>query len=362
MSLVRIGTFNAENLFSRAKALNKKSFDATASRLAIIGDLERELAKQTYDKARIIELYKEVRDYVSFNVTRSKGRKLIVSFDKKSGKYKVDVNGRDDWEGFLELKRQEFDETTLKNTARVIKSLKADILCLVEVEDRQTMEQFDTEALGNMYGAAFSIQGNDQRGIDVGIYLKKDWTIVDVDTHIFERSGAEPLFSRDCLRVTARNGNKTIHILANHFKSKSGRDQARSDAKRKLQAGRVRQILGESYNLKTDYVVVAGDFNDTPTSDPLASLLATPQLRDVFDVAQLPTEDRWTYHFRSNEQIDYLLLSEALAKKFTKVTVERRGIADVDKFTSGSIKPFDTVTHWSNAASDHAGLVAEFDL
>ena len=109
-------------------------------------------------------------------------------------------------------------------------------------------------------------------------------------------------------------------------------------------------------------MVVAGDFNDTPTSNPLASLLATPQLRDVFDVAELPTEDRWTYHFRSNEQIDYLLLSEAITKKFKKVTVERRGIADVDKFTSGSIKPFDTVTHWSNAASDHAGIVAEFDL
>ena len=157
MSLVRIGTFNAEYLFSRAKALNKKNFETTSTRLATIGQLGRELAKETYDKARIIELYKDVKDYVSFNVTRAKGRKFIVSFDKKTEKFKVDVNGRDDWEGFLELKRQEFDETTVKNTARVIKSLKADILCLVEVEDRQTMEQFDTEALDNMYGAAFSI-------------------------------------------------------------------------------------------------------------------------------------------------------------------------------------------------------------
>jgi endonuclease/exonuclease/phosphatase family metal-dependent hydrolase len=360
MSIVRIGTFNAENLFSRAKALNKKNFEATASRLAKIGDLERELAKKTYDKPRIIALYKEVKEYVGFNITRSKGRKSIVAFNKKTGKFKVDVDGRDDWEGFIELKRQGFDETTVKNTAKVIKALKADILCLVEVEDRQTMEQFDTDALGNMYAAAFSIQGNDPRGIDVGIYAKKDWTVVDVDTHIFERFGDAPLFSRDCLRVALRKDDITINVLANHFKSKSGRDQKASDAKRKRQAERVRSILEDSYDLKSDFVVVAGDLNDTPDSKPLAPLIATPRLQDVFEVSGTAQADRWTYHFKSNEQIDYLFVSDALASKLEGVEVERRGIADVDKLTSGAVKPFDSVTHWSNAASDHAGVVAQF--
>src|SRR5581483_8008479 len=101
MTTVRIGTFNVENLFSRAKALNKRSFEATARRLAKIGDLENELAKKTYDKDRIIELYREVKDYISFNVTRSEGRKSIVLFDRRTGKFKVDVKGRDDWEGFI---------------------------------------------------------------------------------------------------------------------------------------------------------------------------------------------------------------------------------------------------------------------
>ncbi len=362
MTIVRIGTFNVENLFSRAKALNKRSFEATSGRLAKIGDLENELAKKTYDKDRIVELYREVKDYISFNVTRSEGRKSIVLFDRRTGKFKVDVKGRDDWEGFIELKRDSFDGTTVKNTAKVIKALKADILCMVEVEDRQTMEQFDTEALGNMYGAAFSIQGNDQRGIDVGIYAKKDWAVVDVDTHIFERSGRAPLFSRDCLRVALRKDDITVNVLANHFKSKSGRDQATNNARRRRQAERVSQILGDSFDLRSDLVVVAGDLNDTPDSEPLAPLLATPRLTDAFEAAGVAEADRWTYHFRSNEQIDYLLLSDALTSKLQHIEVERRGIADVDKFTSGAIRPFDSVTHWSNAASDHAGVVAEFEL
>jgi endonuclease/exonuclease/phosphatase family metal-dependent hydrolase len=222
------------------------------------------------------------------------------------------------------------------------------------------MEQFDTDALGNMYAAAFSIQGNDPRGIDVGIYAKKDWTVVDVDTHIFERFGDAPLFSRDCLRVALRKDNITINVLANHFKSKSGRDQKANDAKRKRQAERVRSILEDSYDLNSDFVVVAGDLNDTPDSKPLAPLIATPRLQDVFGASGTAQPDRWTYHFKSNEQIDYLFVSDALASKLEGVEVERRGIADVDKFTSGAIKPFDSVTHWSNAASDHAGVVAQF--
>ena len=77
---------------------------------------------------------------------------------------------------------------------------------------------------------------------------------------------------------------------------------------------------------------------------------------------------RWTYHYNSFEQIDFMLVSEALKKKFKKAGVERRGMYNLKKLTtdSGGKVPveeqFKEVTHWTNQASDHGAVWAEFEL
>lgn len=364
MTEVRIGTFNVENLFSRARVLNKADFASTAGILTKIDILKSELAKKVYDKDAIATLYEDLRDYIEFNVTSSKGRKHVCIWHADTGTVEVDVNGRDDWNGHIVVKRSKFDDVTRKNTARVIESLDADILALIEVEDRQTMEDFNADVLGSRYAGAFSIQGFDSRGIDVGLYFARGWTLVGCATHIFEMVDDHRIFSRDCLEVElAGPGDVRIHVLVNHFKSKSGNAPAESDAKRLGEATRVAEIL-RRFDLRRDFVVVLGDFNDTPTSGPLAPLMTVDGLRDVFDavVPPVPVADRWTYHYRSNEQIDHVLVSEALAGHVKKVEVERRGIADLDRYTGGAQVSFDTVTSWRNAASDHAGIVATFSF
>lgn len=364
MTTVRIGSFNVENLFSRAKVLNKEDFEATSGILTKIDALKSELAKSVYDKAEIARLYAEVHEYVDFNVTSSQGRKNVAVWHRDTGTVSVDVSGRDDWSGHLVEKRATFDEASRHNTAAVIRSLDADILSLVEVEDRQTMEDFDTDALGNLYAGAISIQGFDPRGIDVGLYFKTGWQVAGLKTHIFEKQGRARVFSRDCLEVELLGpGGLRIHVLVNHFKSKSGPDQAANDAKRKGQAERVAEIL-KGYDLARDFVVVLGDFNDTPPSAPLKPLLSVAGLTDVFDavVPPIPAEDRWTYHYKSNEQIDFILVSDALKAKLRKVAVERRGIAKLQSFTNGAEASFPTVTSWRDAASDHAGIVATFEF
>jgi endonuclease/exonuclease/phosphatase family metal-dependent hydrolase len=364
MTDIRIATFNVENLFTRARVLNKADFEATAGILSKIDELKTELAKKVYDKNAIATLYEDLRDYIDFNVTSSQGRKYVCIWHADTGTVEVDVNGRDDWNGHIVEKRAKFDDVTRKNTARVIKSLDADLLALVEVEDRQTMEDFDTDVLGNRYAGAFSIQGFDPRGIDVGFYFAKGWTVAGVATHIFEKEGRSRVFSRDCLELelVGPDGIR-IHVLVNHFKSKSGSDQAGNDAKRLRQARRVAEILGR-FDLARDLVVVLGDFNDTPASAPLAPLMNLAGLRDVFDAVDppVPAAERWTYHYKTNEQIDFILVSDALAAHAKKVEVERRGIADLDRFTGGAQASYDTVTSWRNAASDHAGVVATFSF
>ena len=76
---------------------------------------------------------------------------------------------------------------------------------------------------------------------------------------------------------------------------------------------------------------------------------------------------RWTYHYRSFEQIDYVLVSKPLKDAFVKAGVQRRGIAKLKRLTENdpdvpNETEYDTVTSWTNQASDHGAVWADFEL
>jgi hypothetical protein len=105
-----------------------------------------------------------------------------------------------------------------------------------------------------------------------------------------------------------------------------------------------------------------GDLNDTPESDPLAPLLGMPDLYDVLESKFQAPAERWTYHYKKNEQIDYMLVSKPLHDALADACVERRGIYNVQKYTDGATQPFDSVTHYTDSASDHGAVWADFRL
>ena len=70
-------------------------------------------------------------------------------------------------------------------------------------------------------------------------------------------------------------------MLVNHFKSKGFGGQKESNAKRKLQAERVAKIVRRLKKEGEENVVVLGDLNDTPDSDPLSPLFSGTGLRDI---------------------------------------------------------------------------------
>ena len=153
-------------------------------------------------------------------------------------------------------------------------------------------------------------------------------------------------------------------MLVNHFKSRGYGSKAANDAKRKQQAQRVAQIL-KRFDLKKQWVVVAGDFNELPNSDSLAPLLGLSGLHNAFD--KLPAgADRWTHRDDAtpskNQQIDYLLISDALWPLLKEVQIERRGIWASAKKTREKYPPLATVTGDASSASDHAAVSADFAL
>jgi len=97
--------------------------------------------------------------------------------------------------------------------------------------------------------------------------------------------GCDPLeriFSRDCAEYHIKTPtNDRLIVLVNHFKSKGFGSQATSDRKRETQAKRVKAIYEDLRQGGASNVAVIGDFNDTPDSDPLASLIQSTDLKDI---------------------------------------------------------------------------------
>jgi endonuclease/exonuclease/phosphatase family metal-dependent hydrolase len=359
---MRISTFNTENLFTRAKVLNFKNNAEGDKILKKIGDLQDELENSVYNKQKILALYNELKEYIEISEERGKLFKRQLSAIKG-----VAANGVDDWDGTIKFKREKFSETTRLNTVKVIKAVNADIQCFVEVENRETLSNFNGDLLGTKrFPFNISIDGNDERGIDLGLLSR--YPIKNLRTHIFDKekpTSRSFIFSRDCLEVELEiAAGKSLFVLCNHFKSKGySASQADADKRRKIQANRVKDILKENYNLKTDMVVVLGDFNDTPDSNPLKDLLAVPNLFDVLQVKFGNNIDNtYTYFFKKKIQIDYLLVSKPLKDVMADAGVERRGMFDIDTLSNGAVNRFPTITAPSNAASDHAAVWADFNV
>lgn len=368
MAQVKIGSFNAQNLFSRAKVLNLESNKKTASILSDIGKLGELLKGKNYDKAKIQKLYDKVSDYISIEEESGK-------FWQKRGNAIIGIkaNGAADWKGRIAFKIESVSEIAREATAKVAMATKADILCMVETENNSILGEFNRNLLKRKYDQHLLIDSpNDPRFIDVGL-LVDNGVIGAIHTHAFDKNDkGKAVFSRDCLRVAVvLASGKTVHVLCNHFKSKSGMDQKGSDARRKAQAERVVEILNDEYDLKKDLVVVLGDFNDTPESDPLSPLAKCKDLSNCHDVLDTPADDRWTYYYaaaakaKRRTEIDIIYVSTALAKKLKSIEIIRDQMSAVltgETGTGPGITEGKKTGSWRDAASDHAAIVAMFDI
>ncbi len=364
--MIRIASFNLENLFTRPVAMNgetdvhgRKAIEDHAAANAIV-------AKAVYtdaDKAKLIELSKKYKWHV-LNPPKT----ALVQLQKVRGKLfrkpqngdlEVVANGRDDWTGWFELLREDVTWAATHNTGRVIEAVKPDILITVEVENRPTLERFNEQVLNSQFGLSYPhvmvIDGNDTRGIDLGIL--SNTPIAEIRSHVDDMAGDEMVFSRDCPEYDIiLSGGERIIILPNHLKSKrNGNDQASQD-KRKAQAERAHNIALLALN-RSPFVLLAGDFNDTPDSIALVSLF-NDGFVDVSDHPDYPTDRPGTYGTGlANNKIDYLLMSPALRTKLITTGIERRG-----SYHPSIWQPFDTVTKTSEEASDHQLVWANFDL
>jgi endonuclease/exonuclease/phosphatase family metal-dependent hydrolase len=366
---MRIGSFNVENLFSRPLAFSDDRGDIVEAHAA----LAKILISASYspaDQVAIIDLLGDLglarSDEGKYARFRQNRGRLIKRASGNSGPIKeVVAKGRDSWMGSIELERAAPKVVSVRHTAQVIADVDADVLGIVEVENRPVLKAFASAGLvsaGVSYASAMVIDGNDDRGIDVGILTKPGFEIVSIRSHVDDVDAAGQLvFSRDCPEYEIRTpSGQTVVVMVNHFKSKLP-PAKRSNEKRRSQADRVKELYQARRAEGFDLVAVVGDLNDTPGSKPLEPLLAQTDLRDVTDSPAFtpdPNGRPGTFgNGTASQKIDYVLLSPALFANVTGGGIFRMGVWGG---TNGTLFPhYPTMKSKTDQASDHAAIYAD---
>jgi endonuclease/exonuclease/phosphatase family metal-dependent hydrolase len=370
---VKLASYNVENLFLRARAMNQDTWAEGADVLKMHAEMNRVLGKTSYtaaDKRRIVELMealgiKNKDDGGDWVMLRQNRGDLVKR--KRNGTVEVVADGRGDWIGWLDLKYEAVNETATRMTAKVIAEVNADVLGVVEAESRPSLVRFCQDVIKTVgtcdYEHAMLIDGNDSRGIDVAIMTKAGYDIAQIYSYVDEPDGNERLFSRDCpvYTITTPQQNRLL-VLVNHLKSKGYGTPAVSNGKRARQAAKIKEIYEALRANGEKFVAVIGDLNDVPDSTPLAPLIAQTDLKDIseydeFDGGGYPG----TYggSGKSNK-IDYLLLSPELMDTVTGGGIFRKGMWP-------GVRPpkwqkYDEIENPHQAASDHALVWATADM
>lgn len=270
------------------------------------------------------------------------------------------------------------NETERKLTADVIKATKADIVCLQEVENMDTLKNFLSEYMSSAgYKYRMLIDANDPRLIDVAIISKIP--ISYVKTHQYLKSGSSNVFSRDCLEAEFLIGDKPLTLFVNHFKSMfdkgnltPAQKRAKTAARRELQAQTVLDIIKQKYKnkLEKENWIVLGDLNDYPDDKTsLKKLISSKWMENIVQTRITDVAEQWTHYWDTTtvpveeryKQIDYIFLSKQLAATNPDAipVIVRKGI--VTKATKYSGARFVGVTD-KQGASDHCPIAVTIKL
>jgi hypothetical protein len=218
---------NLNNLFERPALFEREGFSAeTTKALNDIAKLNELLAYDDYstvsdDIVRLLSKYfSKGSETDAFVINEIRGKLFSQNADGSGVKLKV--KGRKSWLGWIELLKKPVDAVATQNTGKVINTIKPDIMCAVEVDNRIALQHFNDLILKSYFAYNMLIDGNDNRGIDVGIYSR--YPITGIQSHIFDtytsNNRVYPVFSRDCPEYRVSINGSTMTMICNHLKSK----------------------------------------------------------------------------------------------------------------------------------------------
>ena len=238
-------------------------------------------------------------------------------------------DGKNNW-------TKEYYEDKLSKLGRVISEIGSDvsgtspaIIGVAEVENRRVLEDLvnNDQLIGYDYGIIHQ-DSPDRRGIDVALlYKKKLFTPTSFKAHELilydSQDRSKRIYTRDQLLVSGMLDGEKIHVIVNHWPSRSGGEE-RSRPNR-MKAAELNKKIMDSLFSEDPYakIITMGDLNDDPTSPSVKEVLKTKSNRDNLKMKEFfnPMEDMHakgmgTLAYRDAWNLfDQIIISSELAKK-----------------------------------------------
>jgi endonuclease/exonuclease/phosphatase family metal-dependent hydrolase len=236
--------------------------------------------------------------------------------------------------------------------AQRIKEINVDVLAVQEVEDIDTLHQFNREYLDWMYRYIVLVEGNDPRLIDVGIISKLPiGGITSWQYAVHPDDPTRRVFGRDLLEVEVLNPSRSrtlFTLFNNHLKSHYvdfKEDPVAGEKANTIRRTRQAQVIAEIVKAQTrpnSSFMIVGDMNDPPSSPCLQpfvgdaelsvtnALLRPQETRPPKPDDPPPTSPAWTHRYKKPrhpaqyELYDQIWLSPALANKQQDAWIDRR--------------------------------------
>ena len=238
-------------------------------------------------------------------------------------------DGKDHW-------TQEIYEAKLANMAKVISEIGEDvtgtspaIIGVSEIENRRVLEDLlNQEPLVKKDYGIVHFDSPDRRGIDVALlYQKKLFTPTNYKAYELviydDQDRNKRIYTRDQLLVSGMLDGEKIHVIVNHWPSRSG-GEARSRPKR-IKAAELNKQIMDSLFSEDPYakIITMGDLNDDPTNESVKDILKAKNDRENMKIKELynPMEDMFkqglgTLAYRDGWNLfDQIIISTELAKK-----------------------------------------------
>lgn len=246
-----------------------------------------------------------------------------------------------------------------QNIAKVIKSFDEtnagpDIVVLEEVENINVINNIVSQGLSNLgYVSKVLIEGEDKRGIDVGLISK--YPVVSAKHYPIVLKG-QTLDTRGILQVTLNVEGKTVVVFANHWPSQSNPTEERIAAA---------TLLSDTADkIKADLIFAAGDFNTLDDESPMPF----SYLKNFDDAEQTARHmgvkmfDGTHYYHGVWSSLDHIFIhkSSKLQGNFQKFQIMNRSFLLKKDQRSGDMVPFRADARNGEGFSDHLPMGMEF--
>jgi exonuclease III len=270
-----------------------------------------------------------------------------------------------DWNGWIKVQTVPIDPEATNHKAQVISEMDPDILVLQEVEDKMSLDEFNTFILPKFncvpFSECFLTPNSEGKGREQALLLKNGYQLESIKIHKIDDSETATQELLEYELLTPKG--KPIRLLSAYF-YENKRDEEKAFETRKNQAYQVSVIYKMLQMQGKTNIIVTGTLNAPSYCNSLAPLLQETDLKDIsknktfnvdFDEGKDATYFRLgAYRMGVNiKQEDYLLLSPDLFSNVKSSGLNRKGVWPEKRPNWGI---YSSLQNKSQAASEHPGI------